>query len=428
MTVEPLSPTDHMTYDGESRMTALSGLNGAGSYMYDGNGLRVARSVTGGTTMVSICSGDSIDRRIRQRGSTSAPSREYIAGPSGLLAMISNGATTYYHQDHLSVRLTTDGNGNVVTQEGHFPFGEPWYQSGPTNKWFFTGKERDAESGNDYFGARYFGSSMGRFLSPDPSGLAYADPTNPQSLNLYSYVLNNPLHNIDPSGMECVWDDGSYDSADDKQTGSASGCSGQGGTWVDPNLFEGVEGNQYGSWSGQGSSSVAFDWLTPSATVNGNTPWTSTDFQAMGQAWLSGSLPQQLNYGPWTAETIDISHNFAVNRAVQAYIKAGCPASGTPANSFAAGHYEAAIDSVGNIVLGQPDWLEMEVGGFSGTITGDGDTTNITVNNSMSNSSFKGDTTFKNNSHAADNPNGPNGPRHNVQQTFKWTEQGLCQH
>jgi len=49
----------------------------------------------------------------------------------------------------------------------------------------FTGKERDAESGNDYFEARYFGSSMGRFLIPDPSGLVYADPKNPQSLNLY---------------------------------------------------------------------------------------------------------------------------------------------------------------------------------------------------------------------------------------------------
>jgi RHS repeat-associated protein len=67
----------------------------------------------------------------------------------------------------------------------------------------FTGKERDSESGNDYFGARYFGSSTGRFLSPDPSQLYFADPTNPQSLNLYSYVRNNPLINIDPTGMSC---------------------------------------------------------------------------------------------------------------------------------------------------------------------------------------------------------------------------------
>jgi RHS repeat-associated protein len=64
-----------------------------------------------------------------------------------------------------------------------------------------TGKERDTESGNDYFGARYFASSMGRFLSPDPSGLEYADPTNPQSLNLYSYVLNRKLANFSQSPL-----------------------------------------------------------------------------------------------------------------------------------------------------------------------------------------------------------------------------------
>ncbi|MGO9336197.1 MAG: RHS repeat-associated core domain-containing protein [Terracidiphilus sp.] len=100
-----------------------------------------------------------------------------------------------------------------------------------------TGKERDAESGNDYFGARYYASSMGRFLSPDPSGLAYADPTNPQSFNLYSYVWNNPLTNIDPDGLRCVWDDGSFDSDDDKQTGKQSDCEAAGGTYYKPGTY-----------------------------------------------------------------------------------------------------------------------------------------------------------------------------------------------
>jgi len=68
----------------------------------------------------------------------------------------------------------------------------------------YTGKERDAESGNDYFGARYYASSMGRFLSPDWSAkvtpVPYAKLDNPQSLNLYSYVWNNPLSRNDPDG------------------------------------------------------------------------------------------------------------------------------------------------------------------------------------------------------------------------------------
>jgi RHS repeat-associated protein len=64
----------------------------------------------------------------------------------------------------------------------------------------FTGKERDAESGNDYFGARYYASSMGRFMSPDPVKITPGRMANPQQLNLYSYVANNPLRFIDPDG------------------------------------------------------------------------------------------------------------------------------------------------------------------------------------------------------------------------------------
>jgi RHS repeat-associated protein len=64
-----------------------------------------------------------------------------------------------------------------------------------------TGKERDTESGNDYFGARYYASTMGRFLSPDPITVTPARVANPQQLNLYAYVANNPLRLIDPTGM-----------------------------------------------------------------------------------------------------------------------------------------------------------------------------------------------------------------------------------
>ena len=66
----------------------------------------------------------------------------------------------------------------------------------------FTGKERDTESGNDYFGARYYASSMGRWLSPDPKQPSIKHLVNPQKWNKYAYVLNNPLALFDPDGQE----------------------------------------------------------------------------------------------------------------------------------------------------------------------------------------------------------------------------------
>jgi RHS repeat-associated protein len=72
-----------------------------------------------------------------------------------------------------------------------------------------TGKERDAESGNDYFMARYYASSMGRFMSPDWSAkqdpVPYAKLDDPQSLNLYAYVRNNPLSRADIDGHSPDW-------------------------------------------------------------------------------------------------------------------------------------------------------------------------------------------------------------------------------
>jgi len=71
-----------------------------------------------------------------------------------------------------------------------------------------TGKERDAESGNDYFGARYYSSAMGRFMSPDWSAkeepVPYAKLDNPQTLNLYAYMRNNPLGGVDADGHEVL--------------------------------------------------------------------------------------------------------------------------------------------------------------------------------------------------------------------------------
>ncbi len=77
----------------------------------------------------------------------------------------------------------------------------------------FTGMERDTETGLDFFQARYMGSAQGRFMSADPSGNFVASTGNPQSWNMFSYVLNNPFRFVDPSGRACVYS-GSGDLSD----------------------------------------------------------------------------------------------------------------------------------------------------------------------------------------------------------------------
>jgi RHS repeat-associated protein len=97
------------------------------------------------------------------------------------------------------------------------------------------GKERDTESGNDYFGARYYASSMGRFMSPDHP-FVDQHPDDPQSWNLYAYARNNPLINIDPNGLGCLNDlgraDATHESVSIDNSISSDDCAGQHGTWV----------------------------------------------------------------------------------------------------------------------------------------------------------------------------------------------------
>jgi RHS repeat-associated protein len=93
-----------------------------------------------------------------------------------------------------------------------------------------TGKERDAESGLDYFGARYFSGAQGRFTSADqPFNDQY--PADPQSWNLYAYVRNNPLKFTDFNGEDCVYTNNF--STNGSVTVESGNCSQKGGTFVD---------------------------------------------------------------------------------------------------------------------------------------------------------------------------------------------------
>jgi len=121
-------------------------------------------------------------------------------------------ATNFLTGDHLgSIRVVTDKSGNVVSRHDHLPFGEEidstlsardqitGYGSSDGVDQRFTGKERDAESGLDYFLARYYSSPQGRFSSADNSSRT-ARISDPQSWHLYAYARNNPLLLVDEDG------------------------------------------------------------------------------------------------------------------------------------------------------------------------------------------------------------------------------------
>jgi len=116
----------------------------------------------------------------------------------------------YYHLDPTgSVRAVTGNSGSLVEQHDYYAYGEECTDGVCTGNvgvnsaqpLHFTGKERDKETGLDYFGARYYGSRIGRFTTVDP---IFGEETlaDPQRWNRYSYALNNPFKYVDPDGRQ----------------------------------------------------------------------------------------------------------------------------------------------------------------------------------------------------------------------------------
>ena len=112
-----------------------------------------------------------------------------------------SGNLIFHLEDHLTGGgVDTDDAGNIVSVLDYFPYGDVRLEensSGYENDYKFTGKEKDEDTGLYYYEARYYDSSIGRFVGKDPW---QGDFTDPQSLNKYSYVRNNPLKYVDPTG------------------------------------------------------------------------------------------------------------------------------------------------------------------------------------------------------------------------------------
>ena len=97
--------------------------------------------------------------------------------------------------------MQADDAGNLEQSCASLPYGDGETCGPAPTENLYTGKERDAESGNDYFGYRYYASTMGRWLSPDPGPISRNHLANPQKWNKYNYTLNNPLRFFDPDGQ-----------------------------------------------------------------------------------------------------------------------------------------------------------------------------------------------------------------------------------
>ncbi len=112
--------------------------------------------------------------------------------------------THYYLDDHLgTAQIELSGGGWPLWQGQFTPFGQELDNGLTAMHYKFTGKERDTESGLDYFGARYNSSAMGRFMSPDPINLTEERLLNPSNtLNKYAYAANNPLKYVDDDGKD----------------------------------------------------------------------------------------------------------------------------------------------------------------------------------------------------------------------------------
>ncbi len=120
----------------------------------------------------------------------------YFAGGQRI-ALRRDGEITYLHGDHLgSASLATDASGAEVSDMRYTPFGETRYGDAPTDR-RFTGQREEAGIGLYDYGARFYSSSLGRFVSADS---IIPDPRNPQDFNRYTYVRNNFLKYTDPSG------------------------------------------------------------------------------------------------------------------------------------------------------------------------------------------------------------------------------------
>jgi len=191
-----------IVYDCDNKPTSITKGSTTVSFTYDGNGQRVKKqsSVSGETFYFG--------ELYEKRGGVEI--LHLFAGSRRVASIrITDGKNQFYHSNHLgSASFITDSNGDPKEKIEYYPFGTYRDVGSPTGTYdydpdfpdvyyTYTGQEDDDDLGLYNYGVRLYDPVLGRFISPDRLVQA---PENPQSLNRYSYCLNNPLIYVDPSG------------------------------------------------------------------------------------------------------------------------------------------------------------------------------------------------------------------------------------
>jgi RHS repeat-associated protein len=205
----PVSGNHTFTYDAEGRIATA--LNGNIVNTYGADGQRTTMQLSGqannfvydfDSSIVSHYIGNSFNSQQQDVWINGEHFGFFTAPPTGSSAspVLTLSATDWLGTE----RIRTDAANNLQATFCNLPFGDGMTtcygtDPSPQDTTNFTGKERDAETGLDYFGARYYASTMGRWMSPDPSMMG-AILELPQTWNKYNYVYNNPLHGTDPDG------------------------------------------------------------------------------------------------------------------------------------------------------------------------------------------------------------------------------------
>ena len=177
-----------LVYDYDNRVTSI----GSTTNVYDYTGQRVKKNSTIYIGKLYECNNGVCTKHIF------AGSQRVASKKIGDTDTAVSTDTVYYHGDHLgSTTIVTNASRGKEQETYYYPFGETRYNSGDATNYKYTGQEEDPETGLYYYGARYYDPIIGRFISADT---VVPNFTNPQSLNRYSYVENNPLRYIDPTG------------------------------------------------------------------------------------------------------------------------------------------------------------------------------------------------------------------------------------